>query len=311
MKKIGYSDFIRICQIECVDTWCDWLSLRKDGVYIKKPDDGVELTPDERAVLTEHPTGNLNEPALSFPCDISTLMAFLESQEIGVDIDDAYLRAVGYQDNDAFSVGGAISVSVGDSDVLLNVEAILNRIADARYPPTLNTDVDLNTLELQKQAHMMHLSGDIRDAFRTGCLTARGRDGLKYSAPPLGETFDDVYVSRLEFEGFSENEWLVRIVDATPENQAAPKSKTSHKLRNRVRLLDAEVQTAKGRALNAGDANSVWAELTKMAEKQEGLLIGHSSDGLQYKGKTHQDTGTPDVFTLKALRDRMRRAKKR
>lgn len=96
MKNIGYSDFIRICQIERIDTWCDWLSIRPDGVYVEPPGDDVELTPEERATLTEHPTGNLNEPALSFPCDVSTLAAFLERQEIGVAIDDAYLRSVGY-----------------------------------------------------------------------------------------------------------------------------------------------------------------------------------------------------------------------
>lgn len=188
MKKIGYSDFIRICQIERVDTWCDWLSLREDGVYVKKPDDDVALTPDERAVLTEHPTGNLDEPALSFPCDISTLKDFLEKQEIGGVIDDVYMGSVGYQ---------------------------------ARTSPELAT---------------------------------------------------------------------------------------SHKLQNRVSSLNAEVQIAKARALDNDDPHSVWAELIKMAEKQEGLFIGYSSDGLQYKGKKYQDTGTPDVFTLKALRDRMRRA---
>lgn len=88
MKKIGYSDFIRICRIERVDTWCSWLSVRGDGIYIQMPDDDTELTPEERAVLTEHPADDLTKPALSFPCDLPSLVAFLEQQAIGIDIDD-------------------------------------------------------------------------------------------------------------------------------------------------------------------------------------------------------------------------------
>lgn len=96
MKNIGYSDFVRICQIERGDdTWCDWLELRKDGVYVKEPDSDVYLTPEEYAVLTEHPTGNLNEPALRFPCSAEELIVFLASQAIGVEIDDIYLESNG------------------------------------------------------------------------------------------------------------------------------------------------------------------------------------------------------------------------
>lgn len=94
MKNIGYSDFIRICQIDgCLDTWCDWLSIRPDGVYIKVPSTEIWLMPEERAELTRyHPTGNLSEPALSFPCDFVSLILFLEQQAIGIEIDAAYVK---------------------------------------------------------------------------------------------------------------------------------------------------------------------------------------------------------------------------
>lgn len=84
-----------------------------------------------------------------------------------------------------------------------------------------------------------------------------------------------------------------------------------NKLTGRTHALNAEIKIAKNRALNGEDANTVWTELIKMAENKEGSFVGFSSDGLQYKGKKYQDTGAPDVLTLKAFRQRMRRAKGR
>lgn len=75
--------------------------------------------------------------------------------------------------------------------------------------------------------------------------------------------------------------------------------------------LNAEISQAKRIAINSDDASSVWAELVKLAEKGVGALIGHSSDGVQYRGAKYQATGEPDVFTLKNLRDRLKRAKAR
>jgi hypothetical protein len=103
----------------------------------------------------------------------------------------------------------------------------------------------------------------------------------------------------------------VEVVDTASEAGDGGQAAISHKLKNRTHALDAEIQEARGRAMDGNDPNSVWAELIKMAEKKQGLLIGYSSDGLQYKGKTYQDSEVPDVFTRKALGDRMRRAKKR
>jgi hypothetical protein len=62
------------------ETWCDWFVIRGDGVYVKEPPAG--LTAGERAILSEHPTGNLNEPALGFPCALADLQEFLEQQGV-------------------------------------------------------------------------------------------------------------------------------------------------------------------------------------------------------------------------------------
>lgn len=80
--KIGYSDFVKLCRVDDPETWVGWLSLRGDGVYVKVPPGDQRITREERAVLTEHPTGNLTEPALRFPCTLDELHMFLEHQGV-------------------------------------------------------------------------------------------------------------------------------------------------------------------------------------------------------------------------------------
>lgn len=76
--KIGHSDFVKLCRVEDTEKWLAWLSVLEDGVYVKSPPANIGIGYGERAVLTEHPTGNLNEPALRFPCTLPQLQAFLE-----------------------------------------------------------------------------------------------------------------------------------------------------------------------------------------------------------------------------------------
>ena len=78
--KIGYSDFTKLLRVEDPESWVDWLIVRKDGVYVKEPPPG--LTADERSVLSQHSKGNLELPALSFPCDLTDLQKFLEEQDV-------------------------------------------------------------------------------------------------------------------------------------------------------------------------------------------------------------------------------------
>lgn len=75
--KLGYSDFVRLCRVDDPEAWAAWLSVRADGVYVKVPEGG--LTANERAALSEHPTGNLLDPALRFPCGLEQLQEFLEA----------------------------------------------------------------------------------------------------------------------------------------------------------------------------------------------------------------------------------------
>ncbi len=87
---------------------------------------------------------------------------------------------------------------------------------------------------------------------------------------------------------------------------------TPHRIGTRGNILKAVIKKAETTATDADDPESVWAELVKMAENNPPApLIGYSSDGIQYRGAKHQDSGEPDVFTKKNLRERMRRAKAR
>jgi hypothetical protein len=80
----------------------------------------------------------------------------------------------------------------------------------------------------------------------------------------------------------------------------------------RATPLSVEIAKAKENAGNNGDnTQSIWDELVKLAEARYGALVGYSSDGVQFRGKVYQETGTPDVFTLKNLRDRAGGARRR
>ncbi|MBG14104.1 MAG: hypothetical protein RH947_09325 [Alcanivorax sp.] len=55
-----------------------WLRIELDGLYVNVDQEGeAMLTPEEAAVLSEHPTGNPTEPVLSFPFDIGQLQKML------------------------------------------------------------------------------------------------------------------------------------------------------------------------------------------------------------------------------------------
>ncbi len=83
---------------------------------------------------------------------------------------------------------------------------------------------------------------------------------------------------------------------------------TKHRLKSRApAILTAEINQAKEIALNPQDAQCIWGELCKLAESKTGVMIGYSSDGVQYRGKKYQKDGVPDVFTLQNLRHRIKR----
>ncbi len=73
---VGYADFVKLCRVEDSETWDEALSVRNDGVYVKTPPNG--LSHGERTALAQHPTGNLNEPAIRLPCSLDELQHGME-----------------------------------------------------------------------------------------------------------------------------------------------------------------------------------------------------------------------------------------
>jgi hypothetical protein len=109
-------------------------------------------------------------------------------------------------------------------------------------------------------------------------------------------------------------ELLTDAPDVAPPTSpdSAPATSTKHYIRNReAAVLTAEIAHAKANAPDPTSVTSIWGELTKLAECGFGMLIGFSSDGVQYRGTNYQAIQEPDVFTQRNLRDRMRRAKTR
>ena len=79
--QIGYSDFLRLCMVDDPNDFLYGFKVRKDGVWVIPPSNDVYLTPEERAVLSEHPKKDLTIPALAFPCSIKQLYDFLKFAE--------------------------------------------------------------------------------------------------------------------------------------------------------------------------------------------------------------------------------------
>lgn len=67
--------------------------------------------------------------------------------------------------------------------------------------------------------------------------------------------------------------------------------------------MDDEIELARTKALNPNAAASVFAELVKMADQQEGCLLGVDEDAVKY-----QIGAEVKFFTVRHLRARLKRA---
>jgi hypothetical protein len=89
---------------------------------------------------------------------------------------------------------------------------------------------------------------------------------------------------------------------------AEPSKASVHKINGREpAIMSAEIERAKGNAPTPPTVASVWGELTKLAEGKFGVMIGFSTDGIQYRGRKYQSSGDLDIFTQRNLRERMTR----
>lgn len=97
---IGYSEFVTICHVDNPKNFGNF-RLEADGLYVVRPDADAILTPEERAAITWHPTGNHDKPALSLPCTLGQLRAFLPDAGMLGCIDEDEVDAVLADDGSA------------------------------------------------------------------------------------------------------------------------------------------------------------------------------------------------------------------
>ena len=183
-------------------------------------------------------------------------------------------------------------------------------IADALWPVAGPDDDSMtNTFAY------INLDAELARAVDSGALPVKDPLTLGPHTYPVGYALETALVTVDDLQRFVSDRGLSVIVE-TPEPQPvdAPALKgeagtaiTTHRLKTKNMPLDAEIVIAKTRALDNTNAQSVWDELVKMANKQEGCLIGEGDlNELQYGSR--QD---PQIFTKGMLADRMRGRKNR
>jgi len=180
----------------------------------------------------------------------------------------------------------------------------------------LSTIEIVDALSAENSAQRLAWNVRITSAIKAGHLPVRYADGFAVAPGTIGAAYGmGTHVRSADVgEWLRAGGWVVTFAD--PSESASPhatsSAATSHKVTHksgqpRSYPLDAEINEARRRAPEPDNPQSVWGELSKMAESKFGVLIGFSSDGVQYRSKEYQAAAAPDVFTLKNLRERMRR----
>ena len=80
MAQITYRDFVRLFGITpgADDELVPWLSVKEDGVYVKRLPDGHGLTHTEWLVITESMSGDFDRPEIRFPCSLDQFEKFVD-----------------------------------------------------------------------------------------------------------------------------------------------------------------------------------------------------------------------------------------
>jgi hypothetical protein len=94
--SLGYADLIRLFNVDDPRDFALGLELRDNGVFVKSREGlpAIARGGEEEAVLTEHPTGNLSEPVLAFPCSLGALQDFMDAYGLVGRIDAFRMREV-------------------------------------------------------------------------------------------------------------------------------------------------------------------------------------------------------------------------
>lgn len=90
---IGYADFVAICHVDDPANFGGF-RVEANGLYVDLPPADATLTPEERAAVTWHPTGQYDKPALPLPCTLGQLRAFLPGAGMAGSIDEESVECV-------------------------------------------------------------------------------------------------------------------------------------------------------------------------------------------------------------------------
>ncbi len=93
MARITYRDFIRLFNFTpgTDDELAPWLSVREDGVYVRRPPDGHGLTHTEWLVITESMSDDFDVPEIRFPCSLDEFERFVAMHGLRGDLDESGL----------------------------------------------------------------------------------------------------------------------------------------------------------------------------------------------------------------------------
>lgn len=90
---IGYADFVKICRVDDPKNFGRF-RVEDNGMYVDRPDVDAMLTPEEQAAVTRHSNGQDDKPALSLPCTLGQLRAFLPELGMTGYIDEEVVDAL-------------------------------------------------------------------------------------------------------------------------------------------------------------------------------------------------------------------------
>lgn len=113
---IRYADFLKICISEHDDLAnFGGFRLERDGLYVTPPDGAQLLSVEDLAVLSWHPTGNYDQPALALPCTLGQLRAFVVEAGLRGCIDEDELNEIVAEQAARLIAGSAATDTVPDT----------------------------------------------------------------------------------------------------------------------------------------------------------------------------------------------------
>jgi hypothetical protein len=154
--ELGYAEFMEFAEADYSghldpENFGSGFEIKADGIYVKKPPEGIDLTPKELAAITRHPRGRINEPALGFPFAPRELKAFFDwAARVGHDIpidEDALEQLIIAQRTQPTLTTAGLAPKVSESDAALGAYV---RLRQQAFSERVHEDRDVRAVEHQR-----------------------------------------------------------------------------------------------------------------------------------------------------------------